>query len=252
MALRVFLLLILLSLIPACTPSEPDDLRAAARSGHPERITKALELGVNVNQIVNGSTALHAAAESMRAENVKLLLAKGADPQLKDQRGRTAWQLLWGENKDFLSSPEGDCAVALLEGGVKPEALEATTYLHQAAHKVDNSRLIALLIESGIDPMARDQHGWTPLHFAALRGHRGNTEALLSAKADPNAESTKVWEEAGVDPEGVEYVHFRYQVGTRPLDVAELGAGRGRSTPEVLREWGATKNPQVKNVKRRI
>lgn len=252
MALRVFLLLVVLGFAPACAPAEPDDLQAAARSGNPERIERALGLGVNVNQIVDGGTALHAALGSTQAESVKLLLAKGADPQLKDQRGRTAWQALWDENKTFLSGPEGDCAVALLEGGVKPETLEDTTYLHQAAHKVDNSRLIALLIESGIDPMARDQYGWTPLHFAALRGHRGNLEALLSAKADPNAESTEVWEEAGVDPEGAEYVHFRYQVGTRPLDVAEIGAGRGRSAPEVLKEWGATKNPQVENVKRRI
>lgn len=250
MATRVCLFL-LLSLIVSCAPSKPDDLQAAARSGSTERVKNALELGANINEVVNGRTALHAAVVSGKPENVVFLLSKGADPTVVDSNGRTAWQALWKERASFLTSSEGDCAVALLEAGVKPGELEETTYLHEAAYKVDNSRLIALLIESGIGVNARDKYGWAPLHFAAGKPNVGNVEALLSAKADPNAESTEVREDVFVDAEGAEEVRFRYQVGTRPLDVARYSRKGKASVHDVLRKWGATENPDIENVEKR-
>lgn len=181
---------------------------------------------------------------------MKILLDKGANSAAVDSEGRTAWQALWGQKKASLTKPEGECAVVLLEGGVKPEEVEGTTYLHEAAHKVDNSRLINLLLESGVDVNARDKFGWTPLHFAARKPNFENAEALLKAKADPNAESTAVWDNAFVDAEGAETVHFRYQVGTRPLDIARYPSRGEKSVPELLREWGAKENPEVKNVEK--
>lgn len=246
--------LFLLLFAGSCAQPKADDLHAAARSGDPERVKTALGHGIDVNQIADGTTALHVAVKAGRPENVTLLLAKGADSTALDSKGRTAWQSLWDQKKAFFSKAEGECAVALLEGGVKPGELEGSTYLHAAAHKVDSSKLIGLLIESGIDVNAKDRYGWTPLHFAAGKPNFGNVEALLSAKADPNAESTEVWENAFVDAEGAESVTFRYQVGTRPLDVARhsvsRNTGSNRKSPHaLLREWGAKENPSIKNTK---
>lgn len=167
---------------------------------------------------------------------------------VSEQHGKLSGE----KTKPFSPVPKGTALWLCWRVGPSLRGLDGTTYLHEAARKVDNSRLIALLIESGIDPTARDRNGWTPLHFAANRGHRGNTEALLSAKADPNAESTKLWEDAEVDPEGAEYVRFRFQAGTRPLDVAGTGSARSPPTSDVLKKWGATKNPTVDNFQRRL
>lgn len=247
----IFALLLFLVLFTAsCSPPKADDLHAAARSGDVKRVETALRHGINVNQIVDGKTALHAAVDAGKPENVVFLLSKGADLAAVDSNGRTAWQALWEEKKGSLNKAEGECAVALLEGGVKPGELEGTTYLHEAADKVDNLTLITLLLESGVDVNARDRYGWTPLHFAARKPNFDNVEALLKAKADPNAESTEIWEDAFVDAEGAETVHFRYQAGTRPLDIARHPTRGEKSVPALLRERGAKENPSVKNIEK--
>jgi ankyrin repeat protein len=47
--------------------------------------------------------------------------------------------------------------------------------------------LVGLLIESGADLNARDDHGFTPLHFAAQEHAPEIARILLGKGADPNA-----------------------------------------------------------------
>ena len=58
--------------------------------GDIETVKKFIAYGVNVNEYFNGITPLMLAARSNKVDIVKLLLEKGADASLKDQRGYTA------------------------------------------------------------------------------------------------------------------------------------------------------------------
>lgn len=254
MLVRIFCILVCLGLV-ACKTPEPNDLHGAARMGSLPRIEKALELGVNVNQMsTDGRTPLHEAVGRAHPDAVRLLLEKGADPNLAGNDGKTPWQLLWEQKKGFLHSNEAECAIVLLEAGFKPGTpQEGGTFLHESARQVNNGRLIKLLVESGIEVDARDENGWTALHFAANESHAEAAQALLNADADANAETTKTWEKTRPKNDETSITVFRYEKGSRPLDVARYqgGARSGKSVQAMLEEWGGTKNPEVKNIRER-
>jgi len=77
----------------------------------------------------DGVTILFSAAFARRTDAVKLLLSRGADPNVMDYHGRTA--------------------------------------LHAAAQSL-YPQMISLLISAGADVIARDNDGWTPLHRAVV------------------------------------------------------------------------------------
>jgi ankyrin repeat protein len=78
---------------------------------------------------------------------VQALLAKGADPNAREERDQTA--LMW-------AAAEGHAAV------------------------------VAALLEAGADAHARLQSGFTPIFFAAREGHIAVVQTLLQAGADVN------------------------------------------------------------------
>ena len=245
---KTLLLLLFVLTVVSCQAPQANDLHGAARMGSVKRVQKALELGVKVNQLQGGRTPLHTAVASGKGDVVPLLVENGADLSATDDEGNTPWLLLWEHNRGFLNKGEVDCAIALLEAGVKPESLEGTSYLHKVAKMADNSRLVALLLESGMELEGRDKHGWTALHVAANRGREENVTALLSAGADANAETTETWVESYQRGEST-LERFRYEAGSRPMDVAAFGGGgRGsKSVRAILKEWKATENPEVDN-----
>jgi hypothetical protein len=105
------------------------------------------------------------------------------------------------------------------------EARCHNTYLHMAANQmypVDNVRVAALLLEHGADPNARNDDGWTPLHFACWLDARDKTmvEVLLRHGADVNA---------------------RDNAGRTPLDYVIGGARDGEAIRSLLIEKGAQK-----------
>ncbi|XP_049769892.1 ankyrin repeat domain-containing protein 65-like [Schistocerca cancellata] len=85
------------------------------------------------------------AAEEGAVEEVRLLLAAGADVGVRDWAGETA--------------------------------------LHWAAVR-GHAAVVRLLISAASDPNARDQWWRTPLHWAARNGHAEAAAALLQAGAD--------------------------------------------------------------------
>ena len=98
----------------------------------------------------DGFTVLHLAAFFGQDEAVRLLLARGADP---DARG-TGWM--------------------------------TGTPLNAAA-SARHATVAALLLEAGADPDAVQRGGWTPLHSAAHNGDAQTVELLLAGGADPSA-----------------------------------------------------------------
>jgi hypothetical protein len=68
------------------TAAVKDAFRCAAVCGRCDVVDLFLELGVNVNDLVNKGTALHWASWEAKPEMVSHLLAKGADHRLRDPK----------------------------------------------------------------------------------------------------------------------------------------------------------------------
>lgn len=91
-------------------------LASAAESGRLELVSWLLDQGADVNDVITNSglidhpckghpwPALHAAIEHGHADVVRLLLARGADPKLLDQQGRTAHKVAKAVGRESLLS----------------------------------------------------------------------------------------------------------------------------------------------------
>lgn len=72
--------------------------------GDLETVKKFIEYGTNVNEMSNGLTPLMLAARYNKVEIIKYLVEKGADKQIKDERGNTA--LKYAENSKSTEALE--------------------------------------------------------------------------------------------------------------------------------------------------
>jgi ankyrin repeat protein len=130
----------------------PLDVCEAAAFGDLDRLTELLmfDPALVTAYSADGFTALHLAAFFGRPDAARFLLDRGADA---DAAGR-GWM--------------------------------TGTPLHSAASS-RQPEIVAILLEAGADPAARQSHGWTALHSAARNGDLASVEALLAAGADASA-----------------------------------------------------------------
>lgn len=77
-------------LIASLKPMQRHVMLPAARNGNVRAIRLMLDLGFDVNDQPNGWSPLHEAAWRGRASVVKLLVARGANPRIKNSYGGTA------------------------------------------------------------------------------------------------------------------------------------------------------------------
>mmetsp|Transcript_42034 Transcript_42034/g.137120 ORF Transcript_42034/g.137120 Transcript_42034/m.137120 type:complete len:448 (+) Transcript_42034:29-1372(+) len=139
-------------------------------------------------------TPLHLALDTEEPSTpmVELLLSHRADPNLRDQQGRSALHLAL----DFEEERGGiDLALCekLLAHGADPslgssEIGMANGCIHAAA-AASEVGVVRLLLRHGASHSAPGKGGWTPLAIAARAGSAGVVEALLAAGADPDAVS---------------------------------------------------------------
>ena len=248
------------ALLAACKPAtEEDEYRRALKWTDVDDVRAQLDAGKDPNHAFDdGDKPIHVIVSSATGEPevLKLLLERGAKVDATDGDGKTAWDRCWGDGRGKLREKDALMLIALLDAGFVPPA-DATfeddrTLLHEVARRAPSSRLVGLLVdEHGATIDARDAYGWTPLHVAV---HENNTEAasgLLQKGADANAETTTTKQETR--PRGeTTIVQWRYEAGSRPLDVARPNA-RGRfdeDVRKVLAEYGATSNDAVDNESR--
>ncbi|MDE0357057.1 MAG: ankyrin repeat domain-containing protein [Gammaproteobacteria bacterium] len=111
---------------------------------------------------------------------VRLLFRAGADPDARDERGRTALHRA-------ANFENGHAIRLLLEGGAEVDARDedgASPLQHAAAAILPrDTEAMMLLLEADANPDARNRDGETPLHSAAERGHVDGVSLLLARGA---------------------------------------------------------------------
>jgi ankyrin repeat protein len=162
------------------TPSSRTLLMAAAGSGVPGVVQEVLSFNPDVNtRGAQGRTALMEAVgqpyfgaervEVNRAEVVRLLLERGADPNIQDERGNTALiECAW----------HADAALALIKHGANLNTQNKdglTALINSVSPDVAH-----VLVENGADLYLRDKEGKTALE-EAKRFNRPDKEAVLDA-----------------------------------------------------------------------
>ncbi len=236
---------ILVSIVAAvvlvgCGPQPPDSsIHNAALSGHIEAVKQHIAAGTDVNAKDGwGMSPLHWAVERGRKETAELLIAKGADVNAKNDFGQTPLDRAnWrnhAETADLLRKHGGkhgtiqgavdggdvEAVKEFLAAGAdanaedfngnsllfyasttkvaellisKGASINATnngfTPLHWAADR-GHEEVAALLIEKGLNVNAKDENrGRTPLHFSAHEGHIEVTDLLIRKEANLNAKT---------------------------------------------------------------
>lgn len=180
------------------------------------QLQAAIDNGADVNEVgAEGTTPLIEAVYRRRENLVKFLLEKGADPNLKNEKGITplyaaldgeygASDLLvktlvaagsrvnepvsggWTPLHKAAEHKYGDITAFLLENGAEEDAqnLASQTPLMCVEKNVDNA---VLLLDAGANVKATDNKGRTPLHFAAKNNLADLAFFLIKAGADVNS-----------------------------------------------------------------
>jgi ankyrin repeat protein len=197
-------------------------LHAAAFYGHLEVARALVDAGANVNarDRRDGTPLMKAVAlpgddaadlVPRKVAILKLLLERGADPQLRDRLGGTAWQtpLILGP-PEFVDVFEqagvrGVREALLMEAIARQDAPGARKWIglgadvnykdetgwNAAAEAVltGNTELIRMVLDAGADPAVSFDQGRTLLMIAALYDRADAIPMLLAAGADPAARS---------------------------------------------------------------
>ncbi len=124
-----------------------------------------------------GWTALMSAAFGGLTDKVRLLLARGADVESRDNQGRTPLMVAYRGDRSAVE--------ALIHAGADPNARDETgsTALMAAALSVDDDK-VQFLIDAGADLNVRDGQGRTALMLADSLGHTRMADIFREAGAE--------------------------------------------------------------------
>jgi len=181
-------------------------LHLLATSAEPAMLEVARHLtktGSDLNlQDKDGQTALHIAVLHSHINILNLLVAEGADLELKTSEERNALWFALQKEESFDSS----CSLAslLVGAGADPSALcsqGGDSLLHHTT-QMGNEEAGLFLVSVGANVNLVNSRGEAVLHLAAQRGLATLATALLVAGAEPNlqtnAEAGEVWRQSAL------------------------------------------------------
>ncbi|KAJ3113870.1 hypothetical protein HDU96_002823 [Phlyctochytrium bullatum] len=140
-----------------------------------------------------GMTPLHCAFSMRSAQKAKVLLSAGANPNIRDPRGRTALHIL--VERLVWCRPVAEILTLMEDREIDLNAVDAdgSAVLHVAATRKRKEIMLWLLARTGIDTNARDGNGKTWLELALASGMKEwleeNSEDLASAGVDISKQS---------------------------------------------------------------
>ena len=162
-----------------------------ATESHPGLVVARLvDAGADPNTRDNdGRTPLQVAAAQGSPDTVCALLKSGASPEIVDYKNVTPLHRL------VQRRPEEDCELrafnALIESGVDPNRPDnlGRTPLHcvSGSEHADDATFAKALLDAGANPNSRDRSRRTPLHYAVGSGAESVVRALVDGGADANA-----------------------------------------------------------------
>ncbi len=161
-------------------------LNTAIRDGDLKQVKTLLAKGANVNALLveaaDGTTPLMHAVVNAGADCVKLLLDKGADPNLSNKAGATA--LMWAVND--LKKVQ-----LLLAKGANVNAVskDEKSPLRLALDLPNAMAVVQALLAKGANVNQADKRGFTPLMAAGFSGKLELIQLLLAKGADPKAKT---------------------------------------------------------------
>ena len=161
--MKQLLITIAAVVLVGCGPSV--DIHQAAEAGNITVVKYHLDAGVNVNVEDNffNRTPLHHAAIEDQKEIVELLIDNSADVNAKDNVGATP--LDWA-----ITFMHPELADVLQQHGAKHGSI-------RNAVEFGNIEALKEFLDAGADVNEGKSRGdLTPLHYAALRGHKEITE----------------------------------------------------------------------------
>lgn len=218
------------------------DLRAAIYYQWDAEVVSLLESGVDVNMIgPDGWTPLMIAADQGDVHMVQYLLDKGADPTIKKDDGRTAFDLTSSSQVKRLvrvpvedplgrNRPVGKQGMAPAEeprstglppvvGGVQDQQLWSDARWNIEYNQMDE--LARVLDQERLDINMRGRDGWTLLMTAAWSGKPAAVGYLLSRGADPTLANDKG--QTAIDMSTSDAVlHAFAQVGVKPKPAPQI------------------------------
>ena len=120
-----------------------------------------------------------------RADDIKILLDKGANPNTKNPDG---WSVL-SIAADRTDPEAVKIVAALLEGGANPNAFDSVTKTYPIMNAVKNgsAEMVRYMIEKGADYKVKDANGRPLIEYAKIKGNQ-EVISLIQTKLDKEAQ----------------------------------------------------------------
>lgn len=136
---------------------------------------------INTRDITSGETALHIVTRRRDLTWMSFLLGKGANPNLKDSRGRTP--LVLASNLGFVDGVE---LLVSKKARIDESNDTGETPLITAVHRGDLD-MVRILLKAGADPDRADNSGRSARDYAKAGGNN-QVLAQIEQNAKPRAE----------------------------------------------------------------
>lgn len=172
----------MLTLLALLAFAAATDLHTAALTCDENRLRDLLSKKPAFNALdINGQTALHVAVKAGQAPCVRLLLEAGADRNVRDREGQTAFAAA----RKIKDIPTRAAIMLLFWHAGQPERAQTTKppWSLENPATLNQPEVVKMLLSLGSDPNGPSEQKSTPLSEAALRGNVESLRALLAAGA---------------------------------------------------------------------